>query len=72
MQSCTKAASIFSHLLKVFIAQLDGEEQLAGAIEVAQDSAGQYVGFVRNDHLTENLHSRKMVDASLRFDYKCC
>lgn len=46
MQGCKKAAGKLSYLFKVFIAQLDGEEQLARAVEVAQDSAGQYVGFI--------------------------
>lgn len=72
MHGCKKAASKLSHLFKVFVAQLDGEEQLARAVEVAQDPAGQYVGFIRDDHLTENLHSRQTVGASLRFDHKLC
>ena len=34
------------YLLEVLIAQLDGEEQLAGPVEVTENPAGQDVGFI--------------------------
>ena len=35
-----------SYLLQVLIAQLDGEEQLPGPVEVTENPAGQDVGFI--------------------------
>ncbi len=34
------------HLFQVLIAQLDGEEQLPGPVEVTENPAGQDVGFI--------------------------
>jgi hypothetical protein len=34
------------YLLQVLIAQLDGEQQLPGPVEVTENPAGQDVGFV--------------------------
>lgn len=34
------------YLLQVLVAQLDGEQQLPGPVEVTEDPAGQDVGFV--------------------------
>ena len=43
---CQYVVPVQDYLFKVFVAQLDGEEQLTGAVEVAKDPAGQDVGFV--------------------------
>ncbi len=38
--------SDFFYLFQVLVAQLDGEEQLPGPVEVTEDPAGQDVGFI--------------------------
>ena len=48
MLCCVKPQMIHVviYLFQVLVAQLDGEEQLPGPVEVTENPAGQDVGFV--------------------------